>query len=322
MAGAYVDVNELLSVLSDAKLNKRTQQIQCNCVVCGKEGHMYINYRTFLWECKKCWSRGNIFKLLRLMDRMYMLQGATVVEQEKIESIRTMLTEQEEVEEEEKLLPVVKLPVGFHVAKNSTPYLLGRGVSAKECRRYGIGTTEMSSKYRNYIIMPVYDNGEVRGFVGRYANKVVPNNCLRYKNSLRTEFGELLYGYDEITEDTETVILVEGAYDKISVDRALKLYKSPEIKCVCTFGKKISKGQIRKLLRKRITTVVLLYDFDAIQEIRHYGMELDRNFVTYITYTTKKDIDECTQQEVYEVFSRLQKPRDFCTDVIGVLKRK
>ncbi len=38
-------------------------------------------------------------------------------------------------------------------------------------------------------------------------------------------------------------------------------------------------------------------------------------------YTTKKDIDECTEKEALEVFSYLQKPREFNEDVIGKLKK-
>ena len=72
---------------------------------------------------------------------------------------------------------------------------------------------------------------------------------------------------------------------------------------------------------KGVTNVILLYDFDAIKDIKKYGLELENNFVTSITYTTKKDIDECTEQEALEVFTHLQKPREFNEDVIGKLKK-
>ena len=73
---------------------------------------------------------------------------------------------------------------------------------------------------------------------------------------------------------------------------------------------------------KGVTNVILLYDFDAIKDIKKYGLELENNFVTSITYTSsKKDIDECSPEEALEVFTHLQKPREFNEDVIGKLKK-
>ena len=136
-----------------------------------------------------------------------------------------------------------------------------------------------------------------------------------------TDFGSLLFGFDEITNKTETVVLVEGIFDKIAVDKTLDLWNGEEIKCVCTFGKKISDVQIRKLKSKGVSSVILLYDFDALKETKEYGLRLKSYFKTYITYTTRKDIDECSRDEALEVFRNLRSPLSFVTDVIGVLKR-
>lgn len=220
-----------------------------------------------------------------------------------------------------KDLPVIKMPAGWKVSVASTKYLLGRGITPADCKRYKIGATDLFRKYQNYVLIPIYDGGKIRGFVGRYGAKKVPSDRLRYNNSIGTEFSELLFGYDEITENTTTVILVEGIFDKIAVDKVLHLWESEEIKCVCTFGKKISREQSKKLMLKGVTNVILLYDFDAIKDIKKYGLELENDFVTSITYTTKKDIDECTEREALEVFTHLQKPREFNLDVIGKLKK-
>ena len=199
---------------------------------------------------------------------------------------------------------------------------MGRGITPADCKRYNIGATDLYRKYQNYVLIPIYDGGKIRGFLGRYGAKKVPKDRLRYNNSVGTEFSELLFGYDEITENTTTVILVEGIFDKIAVDKVLHLWDNEEIKCVCTFGKKISPEQSKKLMLKGVTNVILLYDFDAIKDIKKYGLELENNFVTSITYTSsKKDIDECTEQEALEVFTHLQKPREFNEDVIGKLKK-
>lgn len=299
----------------------RSGQYVCDCIFCGKEQHMYVNKKTQMFDCKKCGEYGSVYKILRHLNKLYLLDGSTIENRERIESIRGRREEMNDNVVELSDLPVKKMPVGWRISENSTKYLLSRGITSEDCKRYNIGASDMLSKYVNYVLIPIYDDKKIRGFIGRYGAKKVPENKLRYNNSRDTEFSELLFGYDEIVSGTDTVILVEGIFDKIAVDKTLRLWDGKEIKCVCTFGKKISDKQIAKLMLKGITNVILLYDFDAIREIKKYGLELEKHFVTSITFTTKKDIDECTREEALEVFTHLQSPDKFNEDVIGKLKR-
>ena len=313
-----VELKEILHVEKET----RSGQYICTCPFCGKESHMYVNKRTQMWDCKKCGEFGNIYKLLRFLDKTYLLNGATIENTDTIVSVRSMLaSELESSDVSVTELPEVKMPVGWRVLRNSNPYLLNRGITPELCERYKFGSTKMLRKYDNYVLIPIYDGGKIRGYIGRYGSKRVPDGKLRYNNSIGTQFAQLLFGYDDITENTATVILVEGIFDKIAVDKVLRLWESEEVKCVCTFGKKISAEQIEKLKVKGVSRVILLYDFDAIKEIKRYGIELENHFVTSITYTTKKDIDECTAEEALAVFANLKRPREFNVDIIGKLKR-
>ena len=313
-----VELKEILHVEQET----RSGQYICTCPFCGKEQHFYINKKTQMFDCKKCGEFGNIYKLLRFLDKTYLLNGATIENTDTIVSVRSMLaSELESSEVSVTELPEVKMPVGWRVLRNSNPYLLNRGITPELCERYKFGSTKMLRKYDNYVLIPIYDGGKIRGYIGRYGSKKVPDGKLRYNNSIGTKFAQLLFGYDEITENTATVILVEGIFDKIAVDKVLRLWESEEVKCVCTFGKKISAEQIEKLKVKGVSRVILLYDFDAIKDIKRYGIELENHFVTSITYTTKKDIDECTAEEALAVFANLKRPREFNVDVIGKLKR-
>lgn len=313
--------DDLKDLLINPKPTRSGQYI-ADCPLCGKEQHFYISRKTQMWDCKKCHSYGSIYKLLRLLDKTYLLAGSTIENKERIESIREMTQELVSNDDTElSELPVKKMPVGWKVSVKSTKYLLSRGITPEDCKRYNIGATDMFRKYENYVLIPIYDDGKIRGFLGRYGAKKVPDDKLRYNNSIGTEFAELLFGYDEITGNTSTVVLVEGVFDKIAVDKVLHLWDGEEVKCVCTFGKKISDKQIKKLMLKGVTNVILLYDFDAIKEIKKYGLELEKYFVTSITYTNKKDIDECSEDEALEVFTHLMKPKDFNEGVIGKLKK-
>ena len=316
-----IDDSELKELLVNPKKN-RTGQYVCDCPFCGKEGHFYINIKTQMWDCKKCGEYGNIYKLLSHLGKTYLLGGKTIKEDDRISSIKSLLEERTEEKTDDTELPTIKMPAGWRVSKKSTDYLLSRGVTAQDCIRYNIGATDLVHKFRNYVLVPIYDDGVVKGYIGRYGAKKVPEDKLRYNNSIGTEFAKLLFGYDDIVQyKTYTVILVEGIFDKISVDKVLRLDDDESVKCVCTFGKKISTTQLEKLKTKGVRNVILLYDFDAIKEIKKYGLLLEQSFVTNIVYTTKKDIDECTQEEALAVFENPQRPSEFNVNVIGKLKR-
>lgn len=317
-----IDDGELRSVLINPKLNTRGQYI-CDCPFCGKERHFYISKETQLFDCKKCGESGSVYKLLKHLDKTYLLGDATVEERKIIKSIREMREEEKEVDEVDvSPLPVRKMPVGWKVTVAST-YLRNRGITDDDCKRYNIGYTALMKKYREYVLIPIYDGGEIRAFLGRYGAKKIPEGKLRYNNSRGSDFSALLFGYDEIVlNETKTVILVEGIFDKIACDKHLELWDSNDIKCVCTFGKKISDIQIKKLMLKGVDNIVLLYDFDALKDIKKYGLELNNFFNTRIAICTfKKDIDECTKEQALSVFDNLKKVHEFNIDVIGKLKR-
>lgn len=277
-----------------------------------------------MWDCKKCHSYGSIYKLLRLLDKTYLLAGSTVENKERIESIREMTQELVSNDDTElSELPVKKMPVGWKVSVESTKYLLSRGITPEDCKRFKIGATDMFRKYANYVLIPIYDGGEIRGFLGRYGACKVPDDKLRYNNSMGTEFAELLFGYDEITDNTDTVILVEGVFDMINVSKGLELYDSEAVKCVCTFGKKISDVQILKLIRKKVVNIVISWDFDALKEIESYGLKLEHYFNVFVCVSeNKKDFGDCDKKEIMSIFDKNLIPlRKFFMNKMNKLKR-
>jgi DNA primase len=314
-----INDDDLKEILLNPHLNRRGEYI-CTCPFCGKNEHFYVSKEKQLFDCKRCGENGNIYKLLNFLDKLYLLKdGVTVKRRDLLLSIE-QFNEKNYEDTVVNELPAIKMPAGWKVFANND-YLENRGVTTLEMKRYNIGGTNLFKKFNNYILMPVIENKKVRGFVGRYGAKKVPKELKRYKNNDGFSSSELLYGIDEVIEGkTKTVILVEGIFDKISVDRFLNLWEDDEIKCLCTFGKKISDVQIKKIYNKKVQNVVLLYDFDAVREIKKYGIELERYFFTSITFTNKKDIDECTEDEALEVFNSLMKPKEFNLNIIGKIK--
>lgn len=315
-----IDDNDLRGILIDAKLNSTGQYI-CTCLFCGKPKHMYISQKTQRWDCKKCGSNGNIVTILKHVNRLDLIDEPIVEFKTRIQSIREAAEELNESVEEDYTVNSIKLPIGWKLALNNE-YLFSRKLSNEDIRFYELGVTNIVPELTNYIIASVKEGGVVVGYVGRYGHKNVPKNKLRYNNSKNVDFSKIIYGIDEVIKNkTHTVIIVEGIFDKFAVDRFLDLRNVDEIKCVCTFGKKFSKYQQGKLKLKNVNNIIMLYDIDAIREIKKISFEVQRLFTTNIIFTNKKDIDECSAQEAMEVFSNIYSPERFYSTVAAKLKK-
>ena len=141
----------------------------------------------------------------------------------------------------------------------------------------------------------------------------------RYKNSDERNgngFAKMLYNYDAIEPMvTHSVILCEGPFDVVGLNRKLELYDNKSIVPVATFGKKISQEQMFKLQKKGVEQIVIGYDNDAKETTSRIGMELEKYFdvlIADIPDGVGKDWDEMDVEDIYDVFAfNLKTIREF-----------
>lgn len=200
------------------------------------------------------------------------------------------------------------------------PYLQGRGFTYDDYDRFPVGTTcRLNRRWDDYVIFPVIDAGDTVGYVARHTwskESIDRHNCrakrngdykiLRWRNSTENDFVKLLYNYDAVAEgETDTVILVEGIFDVVTLTRKLDLYDNRRIVAVATFGKKISRTQIYKLQSKGVRTVVIGYDGDAVEAVKHTASELSAYFEVFVADIPdpEKDWEDLTAEEIYRVFA-------------------
>lgn len=295
------------------------------CPFCGKEKHFYINRKTQLFDCKKCEEEGNIFKLLQKLDKLFLIGDFKSIDRK---SIKLLSEYNEEKEEDEEIVlnpEVRKLPKGFKRIYESEYLENERGFKKSVFEKYRIGK---SIRHKEYVIISVDEENKCRGYLMRLAwgkekmERVKRKNLYmpkRWLNDSGCSFSLLLFGYDEINSETTTIILVEGAPDKITLDDILGLDKQSEIKCLATFGKKISSTQIAKLLKKDIKNVILIFDEDAIKQMKKYSVELSKFFNVKLTFTYGKDINDSTKEEVLKIFDRLETTRNFNRKYVKLL---
>ena len=320
---------DLLVAELRAELGARTdgggKNLIARCPFCGKEGKfgVYIGKETtrkkpFMAHCFSCGrSTTTLGKLLESLGRMDLLPTETVTFDEPLPNVLFPLEGAEDEVDDE--LGIVSLPEYWR-RTFTHPYLQSRGFTYDDYDRFPVGTTcRLNRRWDDYVIFPVIDAGDTVGYVARHTwskeeidlhNRRAARNgeykMLRWRNSTENDFVKLLYHYDGIVEgETDTVILTEGIFDVVALTRKLDLYDNRRIVAVDTFGKKISRTQIYKLQTKGVRTVVIGYDGDAVEAVKHTASELSAYFEVFVADIPdpEKDWEDFTAEEIYRVFA-------------------
>ena len=278
-----LDKESLKSLLENPHLDHSGDNFIANCPWCGKsEFGIAIYEKNHPFGCfrkKKCGQTGNIYDLIKKIG--YSKQFLVNEEKEFIGHTIPLLNR--EVKKTIEQLDSISMPIGYKRIYNH-PYLKSRGFF--EYDKYEVGISTLDPKLEKYyVIFPVYFEGSIKGYVSRVIfskEELIDfnhNNGLfleRFRNS-KTDFSQLLYGYDEITENTDTLILVEGIFSKFNIDRLLGLWSQEEIKCCVTFGAKLSNHQIVKIKEKKIKNIIMLVEQDVVgsnKKISSYIMDI------------------------------------------------
>lgn len=313
---------ELLEDLNPVEDSSGTNLI-IDCPACGqRECKISINKSGHLWGCfrlKKCGESGNIWKILKLLGKLnFLFNKKSNSDFIDIPSLFNKDDESQTINFDIEELPDSPKPFGWERVINGDKYLDSRGFKSYE--RCEVGRTSIDPELKNdYVIFLVRENGKIKAYVGRHVwskDKIeeynekyfektgIKNKIKRYKNSDGTQFGKLLYGYDELDENNVVpVCLVEGIFDKHAVDEKLNLHNNKLMKCCATFKAAVSDDQIVKLLLKGVTDIILFYDPDVINIIKKNVIKLSNFFnVKVIISSINKDPDELTTDEIIYVF--------------------
>jgi 5S rRNA maturation endonuclease (ribonuclease M5) len=210
---------------------------------------------------------------------------------------------QEVVEEEE--LPEVQLPKGYERVYFDE-YLRDRNFKSYQYDQFEVGITKhfLERRLHNYLIFVLKQKGKIVGWLARskYSKEWHKDNLekskldecklkLRYMNSTGTDFEKILGGFDEITENTHTVIAVEGMFDKTNISNLMQTRQSEDLKVIFTFGDKFSDHQIKLLRTTNVERVILMYDSNTIGQSKRYSMELSKYFDTQVCCIEDESVD-------------------------------
>ena len=323
---------ELLYDFSGKMDGSRRNILIQHCPFCGHDGFKYGIYvgnnlgkkRFGMSNCYHCNRRyGSLKETLKALGREDLLPKETT----QLDDSETDISSMFDDEIDDELVDAV-MPNGYKRCYKSS-YLKSRGWVMDDYEYFPVGTNRgFDREYNDYIILEVRDEGRCVGFVARSTlskdeidsyNSRHHFKIRRYKNSderMGNGFSKMLYNYDAIEAmTTHSVILCEGPFDVVGLNRKLELYDNKHIVPVATFGKKISQEQMFKLQKKGVEQIVIGYDNDAKETTSRIAMELEKYFdvlIADIPNGVGKDWDEMDVEDIYDVFAfNLKTIREF-----------
>lgn len=148
---------------------------------------------------------------------------------------------------------------------------------------------------------------------------------LRYNNSENTDFSKILLGENELDENTESVILTEGVFDKANVDRCFNLRENKQLKCCATFGNSLTTEQAQILINHGIENLFFGWDFGTVSSTQHSTMKIANQFRSIKVMQFKDKLIDAGDAEKYYLLDLFKNSVDyfhFYKGRIGELKLK
>ena len=169
--------------------------------------------------------------------------------------------------------------------KHALKYLKSRGVSQDDMIKYSIGYCE-DGLYSNRIIIPSYDNeGKLNFFIGRD----IFDSKLKYRNSPTPKD---IIGFELFVNWEEPILLVEGALDAIT----------SKVNSIPLFGKTIMNNLKRRILEKKVKTLYVALDNDAVKDSMRIVEELmNEGIKVHMIKLTEKDPNDIGYEKFTDI---------------------
>jgi len=296
-----------------------------NCPQCSRSDKFGIKFtkRGGVTHCFYCHQGFSLYRILKEKGRTDLLSKDEI----EVEEFNLLKDLEVKIANKTDFTPpkTVKKPIGYKPLKEKNNYLDSRNFSKKHYELFKPGTAWLHPQLdKDYLVFLIYQHNELKGWLARSLKskewhkdnlkrfkKGKDKLMLRYINDTNAEFSKLLGGFDEVTEATKDLIIVEGLFDKVNVDTELFLLEQDEIKCLCTWGDGITEHQARLIGQLKVENVYIMYDYGTQEESKQAASELQRfTENVYICEIKQKGADPGTLK-AEEVINALYDSRNF-----------
>lgn len=293
-----------------------------DCPFCGKRRHLWVSVVTRRWECYVC-GRGapeSILVLIRAVERVGSQDAIAIMEGHRehvsvgslpslepvgVPAVRpssdaydpSFLTSLEDFDPRS-----VPFPEGFRwLGPEGNDYTRSRGIPEGHAPWFRLGET-FSGWMRGRLIFPVFYEDRMVYYVGRDMTGNSPKKILNLPSRRLGSCGsrDVLLNLDRaVVAGRGTVVLCEGPISACVMGAD----------AVASFGKRLSKQQIRRMVEQDVRRVVVAWDGDAISEARAVSERLSKIFEEVLIVEFPEDADpaDLGHQTSREYVSRAQR---------------
>ena len=274
-------------------------RVRVMCPMCGDtSGHLYILLSAGLPYCQKCkYDPKSAVKFIADVEGIsfsdvYQMcgEGLGYVDIEVEELVDGLFEEEtkdyfeyEVMTFDQTFVPVlerVNIPPIDSALDKAQAYLEDRGVGEREMRLYDLRYC-YSGTYAARIVVPCFYENDLVTFVARDLFGLSDRKYLNPQGNKQSDF---LYNLDNV--DGDCVVLTEGVFDAISVDR--------DVPAVASFGKSLSTRQIDLL--NSFKKVIFYWDSDAYPQAEKYSHKIQADCLC-VLHADGKDAGSRSREE-------------------------
>lgn len=206
-------------------------EIHICCPVCGETRYrLYINLTTGQIYCHNCQFKGTVVNLIQFIEgisytaareRFNIFKGNIILPDNVEDALEKRLMGKEVPEVQKRSVP---LPEEFQLISSSTNmvaqraerYLVKRGITQKQIDQHRIGICA-TGQYANRIIIPIYQDGELKFWVARAMSSKVKLKE-RSPSNLFYQYGksEVIFNLDQAASKYHSAVISEGIFDALS----------------------------------------------------------------------------------------------------------
>jgi len=157
--------------------------------------------------------------------------------------------------------------------RHAIRYIYSRKLTKKDILRYNLGYC-IDGEYGGRIIMPSYDENDNLNF---FQGRTFFDNPYKHKNPM-VSYDEII-GLENTINWKMPIVITEGFFDAYAI----------RINCIPSFGKNLSKKLIQKIYKKKINTIYLFMDPDAITTVHKIASQFINNGINVYYVKILKD---------------------------------
>lgn len=253
----------LNSLLGNPKIVNGGEQGIYRCPFCNHhKKKLQIHYELGQYNCWVCGAKGR--SLITLLKKLK-VTDPNIYSKFKSNKNNVLLKKNSEtpISDDKELVTLPKEFKPLYIKrddpdyKHAVRYLFKRGLTVQDILKYRIGYCD-SGPYSGMVIIPSYDaSNQLNFFVGRSYYK---DATVKHKNPM---VSKNIIGFENLINWKMPIVLVEGAFDAISIKRNV----------IPLFGKKILKKLRDKIILEKVSTLYVCLDNDAKQDslkLAHY----------------------------------------------------